>query len=99
MDEVRKHPDWETKFEEYHRQCARDSNNQPKGATPPPGTFSKKVSAGAYNAMIAPLQPLRIRGVIWYQGETNASRSPRSRHSSADSHRSWLSRCWLPSAL
>jgi sialate O-acetylesterase len=26
-----------------------------------------------YNAMIAPLTPLPIRGVIWYQGESNAS--------------------------
>ena len=25
-----------------------------------------------YNAMIAPLQPFPIRGVIWYQGESNA---------------------------
>jgi sialate O-acetylesterase len=25
-----------------------------------------------YNAMIAPIQPYRIKGVIWYQGESNA---------------------------
>lgn len=28
-----------------------------------------------YNAMIAPLTPLKIRGVIWYQGESNADRA------------------------
>jgi sialate O-acetylesterase len=28
--------------------------------------------AGLYNAMIAPLTPFPIRGVIWYQGESNA---------------------------
>lgn len=28
---------------------------------------------GLFNAMIAPLTPLRIKGVIWYQGESNAS--------------------------
>jgi sialate O-acetylesterase len=28
--------------------------------------------AGIYNAMIAPLTPLPIKGVIWYQGESNA---------------------------
>jgi sialate O-acetylesterase len=28
-----------------------------------------------YNAMIAPLVPFAIRGVIWYQGETNAGRA------------------------
>ena len=29
--------------------------------------------AGIYNAMIAPLTPHAIRGVIWYQGESDAS--------------------------
>jgi sialate O-acetylesterase len=28
-----------------------------------------------YNAMIAPLQPFAIAGVIWYQGEANANRA------------------------
>ena len=28
-----------------------------------------------YNGMIAPLAPYRFRGVIWYQGESNASRA------------------------
>ena len=28
-----------------------------------------------YNGMIAPLVPLAIRGAIWYQGESNASRA------------------------
>ena len=28
-----------------------------------------------YNAMIAPLVPFAIRGVIWYQGESNAGRA------------------------
>jgi len=30
--------------------------------------------SGLYNGMIAPLTPLAIRGVIWYQGENNAAR-------------------------
>lgn len=29
--------------------------------------------SGLYNAMIAPLTPLTIRGVIWYQGESNVA--------------------------
>jgi sialate O-acetylesterase len=31
--------------------------------------------AGLYNAMIAPLQPFAIAGVIWYQGESNKDRA------------------------
>jgi sialate O-acetylesterase len=30
--------------------------------------------AGLFNAMIAPLQPAAIRGILWYQGESNADR-------------------------
>ena len=31
----------------------------------------QKANGRMYNAMIAPLQPFAVRGVIWYQGETN----------------------------
>lgn len=31
--------------------------------------------SGLYNAMIAPLEPYRIRGAIWYQGEGNTWRA------------------------
>lgn len=55
------------------------------GRTPPaepklrtgPGTQYQP--AGLYHAMIAPLAPLSLRGVIWYQGEANASRAAQYR--------------------
>jgi sialate O-acetylesterase len=31
--------------------------------------------SGLYNGMIAPLVPVAVRGVLWYQGETNTGRS------------------------
>lgn len=31
---------------------------------------------GLYNAMLAPCHPYTIRGVIWYQGESNTTRQP-----------------------
>ena len=31
--------------------------------------------ASLWNAMIAPITPFAIRGVLWYQGETNALRA------------------------
>jgi sialate O-acetylesterase len=35
--------------------------------------YAPEVPSVNYNGMIAPLTPYRIRGVIWYQGETNTS--------------------------
>ena len=42
----------------------------------PPSDFSQDPSAPTvlYNAMIAPLLPYAIHGVIWYQGEANVGR-------------------------
>ena len=37
--------------------------------------FMNNVAVSLYNAMIAPLEPFAMRGVLWYQGETNAGRS------------------------
>ena len=41
----------------------------------PAGPGGKGTPSGLYNGMIAPLVPYGIRGVIWYQGESN-SRAP-----------------------
>jgi sialate O-acetylesterase len=38
-------------------------------------TFVRWKSLGLYNAMLAPLLKYRIRGVIWYQGESNTGRA------------------------
>lgn len=42
------------------------------GSAIEPWTITEKGSGGMYNAMIAPLQPFPVRGITWYQGETNA---------------------------
>ncbi len=36
-----------------------------------PWTIAGEQSGGMYNGMIAPLTNFRVRGAIWYQGETN----------------------------
>ena len=42
---------------------------------PKPNTLPfRNVSSALYNGMIAPLVPFGMRGVIWYQGESSASR-------------------------
>jgi len=51
---------------------------QKKPSRPPPPDRSAKSThrpANLYNAMIAPLTRYPIRGVIWYQGESNATRA------------------------
>jgi sialate O-acetylesterase len=40
----------------------------------PEGPGSRWVPGGLYNAMIAPLVPYAMRGILWYQGEANAVR-------------------------
>lgn len=47
------------------------------GAVMPPlrgQTFFGYKPAGLYNAMLAPLLDFSIRGILWYQGESNAGR-------------------------
>ncbi|MBS0632646.1 MAG: sialate O-acetylesterase [Verrucomicrobia bacterium] len=41
----------------------------------PAGPGTAYARAGLYNGMIAPLQPMALRGVIWYQGESNWPRA------------------------
>jgi sialate O-acetylesterase len=54
----------------------------PKPETPIPGMPAPRGGpedphrpASLWNAMIAPITPFAIRGVLWYQGETNALRA------------------------
>lgn len=48
------------------------SQPRPKAPEPPDGgPYSSFMVGALYNAMIAPLIPYAIKGVIWYQGESN----------------------------
>jgi sialate O-acetylesterase len=44
------------------------------GPITPPVFRDYKAPLGIYNAMLAPLTEMTIKGVIWYQGESNADR-------------------------
>ena len=37
--------------------------------------FTGKIPTGLYNSMLAPLLNYRIKGVVWYQGESNTTRA------------------------
>ncbi|MFA7229560.1 MAG: sialate O-acetylesterase [Melioribacteraceae bacterium] len=47
----------------------------PRKPSKPEGPGTRNQPAGLYNGMIFPLAPISFRGVIWYQGEANASRA------------------------
>jgi len=51
------------------------STTVPSRPQPPKSPRGSKSPASLYNGMIAPLIPYRIRGVIWYQGESNCPRA------------------------
>ena len=53
-------------YDELLQQASRDPQDQ-----------DKKVPTRLYNGMIHPLKDMTIRGVIWYQGESNASTANR----------------------
>jgi len=77
--------DWTSKQRAYARAVAEwkravDEAQKGGGALPPrparpPGPHDPNRPAGLWNAMVAPLVPFAIRGVIWYQGEANAGRA------------------------
>jgi sialate O-acetylesterase len=77
-----RHPAERRKFEERlaawkERAAAAKSagNRPPRRPRPPRGPGHPHAPGSLWNAMIAPLTPLAIRGVIWYQGEANARRA------------------------
>ncbi len=41
----------------------------------PVGPGGPWTPGGLYNAMVAPISPMAIRGVIWYQGEANGEQA------------------------
>jgi sialate O-acetylesterase len=55
--------------DEYESARAAGKQADPPPWRPDPASWKP---AGIYNAMIAPLTPYAIKGVIWYQGESNS---------------------------
>jgi sialate O-acetylesterase len=75
---------------------ARQENRKPRRRPKDPREASAKVTnvAGLFNGKIAPLIPYGIRGVIWYQGESNTMplKAPFYRHQLPLLVKSWRSR-------
>ena len=69
---------------DYDRRNAELQKAQKEGRTvlyplPPRAPGEKDWPSGLYNAMLYPMIPYGIRGVIWYQGESNSVRAEQYR--------------------
>ena len=70
--------DYSKAFEHYEKakseHAAKTQKAKQEGKQPPRPPGAPWKPAELYNGMIAPLLPYAIKGAIWYQGESNASR-------------------------
>jgi sialate O-acetylesterase len=62
----------------------------------PPSLELQNRPAALFNAMVAPLVPCGLRGVIWYQGESNVERYPSYRERFTALIRDWRARWGQP---
>ncbi|MFN8002053.1 MAG: sialate O-acetylesterase [Acidobacteriota bacterium] len=66
-------------MERYEKALAKYKEDAEKakaeGKEAPRAPGKPWLPAGLYNGMVAPLLPYAIKGAIWYQGESNASRA------------------------
>ncbi|MBO9561208.1 MAG: sialate O-acetylesterase [Niastella sp.] len=69
----KEYPQKQATFQAANKKWLTDSiGPRPQAPTPPNGGFG--APANLFHAMIAPLIPYAIKGVIWYQGESNGDR-------------------------
>ncbi len=74
-ERVARYPEEMAAWQKAEEQANATKTKNPLAWPPPPATpDSPSCPGGLFNAMIAPLQPAAIRGILWYQGESNASR-------------------------
>ena len=79
---LKMYPNGQSDYEKAFQQWQKDANDAAKASKPEPAKpalpFGMQNPQGAsllYNGMIAPVVPFAIKGVLWYQGESNAGRA------------------------
>ncbi len=89
--------EFKTQFASWQEQSAKANAQGAPTPTPPQIPHDPRSNpwrpSGLYNAMIMPLVPYRIKGVIWYQGESNGNRGLQYRKLFPDMIRNWR-RAW-----
>jgi sialate O-acetylesterase len=69
--------------------AAKNTPNLVHWPQPPATDDSPARPGGLFNAMIAPLEPAAIRGILWYQGETNVGHASEYAELLSTMIRSW----------
>ncbi|MEI6751879.1 MAG: sialate O-acetylesterase [Paludibacter sp.] len=59
------------KYKQDVENAKKEGKNPPRNPKPVQPGFGSADPAGFYNAMLSPIIPLSIKGVAWYQGESN----------------------------
>lgn len=70
---VRNYPQALERYKAAEEKAKAEGRQPPRPPVHP--AQSPQRPCGLYNAMIAPLMPYAIKGVIWYQGESNVGRA------------------------
>jgi sialate O-acetylesterase len=76
-------------WKEASKKAEAEKTPPPKEPQMPYGPGHPDTPSGLYNGMIAPLIPYAIKGVIWYQGESNALRAHQYRKLFPDMIEGW----------
>jgi sialate O-acetylesterase len=78
--------EYKKELKEYNAKIGRGETmkNASRSLSPPiitkPSSLGHQYPGNIYNAMIVPIRPYAIRGMIWYQGERNAKNVPQAEH-------------------
>ena len=79
-------------LEAYAAAATQPASKRPRVVEPPRPERNPNLASRTCNAMIVPLQPFALRGVIWYQGESNVERAWQYRALLAKLIESWRAR-------
>jgi sialate O-acetylesterase len=95
---MKRHEEEVALWKEAAAQARAEGKPEPRAPSTPYGPDHPHRPSGLWNAMVAPLVPFAIRGVLWYQGESNASRAEQYRSLFPTLIRAWRA-AWKDEAL
>ncbi len=83
-------------FQAAVKQARQEGNERPRRPGVPDALREYRIAASIYTTMIEPLIPFELRGVLWYQGESNQDRAEQYELLLTTMIRSWRDRWERP---